>query len=336
MMQPHAWTALGLLQGYIVGSVLMCLFLIVSSLADPVRSDRPVVKVKRSIRFANMIESWITQIKDWPLADELAHRRRLAGENFKDANRISDNVDTNSWGFEEPNGELVRRRISWYLNQRKAVAICPGETTASRFGWLDLPRPRTVAPDSHILGGIRDFEPGENRVQLIWDSIDLEEFLNEVGPKLYIIRVVYDIKNYELIPSELLYEAGLVYETGDWVDEWGCNDHNNEIIECPREIYPPASRKIRFSDEPLPDEVWQPNHDARYKPQRVLLSSNRPTGRNRKRHGSVKILPVCAVNARVEVEIPDSECFYTFKAGGFYEKGQKPTENACKEEEKAV
>lgn len=45
-------------------------------------------------------------------------------------------------------------------------------------------------------------------------------FASEAEMKQYIIRLTYDIAPYFLIPSEILYDAGLVYVTNEWIDDW--------------------------------------------------------------------------------------------------------------------
>jgi hypothetical protein len=220
----------------------------------------------------------------------------------------------------------VKRRITWHLDTRSASALFLGEQFPTKFKWADLPRPpvKTVLPSGALSVYYRDFEPDEDKVRLIWDGVDSESFLNEVELKIFIIRFVYNIIDSHLIPSELLAEANLVYETGDWVDEWWCTDKNTEIIEADRQIYPPANRKIRIASStrqvprPVPGLVGQTSRFSR---------------RSGKPHIHAKVNHQKSTSG---TEIPDDKCFYAFKAGGFYENKQNPLEKACKDEKSSV
>lgn len=221
-------------------------------------------------------------------------------------------------------GGLTRRenplpmRITWHLEERTAIAVFPNEIIPVTFKWRDLPRPRDekVIPQAGITR-FRDFRPGENKVQLIWDGTSCEKFVDEVQLKLFLIRFVYNIDQRFLVPSELLADANLVYETGDWVDEWFCTDQNDEIIECPREIYRPTDRKIRH------------NHiKPRVKPKITHQVVKRSDYRQSQQSLGYEI------PARVEIDrLTDEECFFHFKAGGFYEKKEAAS---CGKGEKAV
>jgi hypothetical protein len=123
------------------------------------------------------------------------------------------------------------------------------------------------------------------------------------------------IGNNELVPSELLADANLVYRD-DWVDEWGCTDKNDDVIECPRILYRPAARKIQIMRGNL-----LPTSGPRFI----------PATRKPRIHAFVDRREIPAI-----IEIPDEKCFYSFRAGGFYEKDQKPLEDACEKGEKAV
>lgn len=216
----------------------------------------------------------------------------------------------------------MRSRITWWLDDRTAVAFDEGSVLPTKFQWRDLPRPRVKEKVKKVgmpssrdrwRGAVRDFKPDEHKVQLLWDGMQTDTFLNEVILKQFIIRMTYNIGNNELVPSELLADANLVYETGDWVDVWGCKDKNDEIIECPREIFRPNDRKIRVY-----------SHVSTHVPRRQNNAKPRIHAKIDKRIYTPS------------VEIPDEKCFFTFRAGGFYEKHQNPLENACQEGEKAV
>ncbi len=213
-------------------------------------------------------------------------------------------------------GASVKRRITWYLGNRTAVAMSPGDALPTKFQWRDLPRPERLVPgfeNNKNVRQCRDFRPDEKKVQLIWDGMNMEDFLDSTVLKIFIIRMVYDIADGVLIPSELLREAGLVYGTGDWVDEWGCTDKNDEIVECARDIFPPKDRKIQLMDFGGRDHrIVTPA-----KPRIHAKIDNR------------RFMPKT-------VDIPDHKCFYTFSAGGFYEKDQDPLEKSCQKGKTAV
>jgi hypothetical protein len=219
------------------------------------------------------------------------------------------------------NGDFdVKRRITWYLEERTAVAMSDGDTSPTKFRWADLPRPKLEgfgmsSPSDTRPVQIRDFREDENKVLLLWDGIQTDEFRNEVILKQFIIRLVYGIANGVLVPSELLADANLVYKD-DWVDEWGCTDRNDEIIECPRDIFRPVGRNIQ-----LMRGNWLPKSGPQF-----VRGPVKP-----RIHAFVDRREIPAI-----IEIPDEKCFYTFRAGGFYEKDQKPVKSSCEKGEKAV
>lgn len=224
---------------------------------------------------------------------------------------------SNPGGLTIIRGDNVRRRINWFLETRTAIAMSDGDVLPTKFQWRDLPRPKIVefgmsSPSDSGRAQIRDFEAHEHKVQLIWDGMNMETFLDEVVLKQFIIRMTYDIANEVLVPSELLADANLVYKD-DWVDQWGCQDANEDVIECPRELYRPANRNIKFGNY---THMGTPRNHQNAKP-RI--------------HAKIDRREIVA-----KIEIPDEKCFYTFRAGGFYEKDQKPDEVACETGEKAV
>lgn len=243
-------------------------------------------------------------------AEHLALNQEVPGSNPGGLTKQDVQRDWDSHGsgrLIKLDGEM-RRRITWHLETRTAIAIFPNEVLPTVFKWRDLPRPQdeSIIPQTGITR-YRDFKPGEHRVQMLWDGDKCETFVDEVQLKMFIMRFVYNIDQRFLIPSEVLADANLVYETGDWVDEWFCLDKNDEIMECPREIYRPDTRRIRFFDQVRREDdrkrVVKRNRDVYYAPQR---SSG------------------YEIPARVEIDrLSDEECFYAFKAGGFYEESQQ-------------
>ena len=112
--------------------------------------------------------------------------------------------------------EFLRRRIKWRQNQ------CTAE----------------ISENDHVLlaWNCRSLEYNDALKELIpleepeWelyaDGISIYSnagaghFKSEEELKCYIIRYTYDFPDYLLIPSELLYDAGLIYVTNCWVDAW--------------------------------------------------------------------------------------------------------------------
>lgn len=196
-----------------------------------------------------------------------------------------------------PAGESVKKRIAWYPTVHLAVVEWQGKGGTSRLQW------RESTEDGSAL--------------MVWDGVQCEKFISVVALKSFIIRMVYDIDEDVLIPSELLAEGHMIYATGDWVDEWGCRDENDEIIECESGVYRPPGRALRA-------EGRVPRH---WSAASQSASPKRKPG-------------VCAnIDMRwsaPKVEIPDIECFYTFRAGGYYEKNQDPLESSCEKGETTV
>ena len=225
---------------------------------------------------------------------------------------------SNPGGLTTINGGMdVKRRITWYLNERTAIAMSDGDVLPTKFQWRDLPRPKVTefgmsSPSDTGLGQIRDFHAEEHKVQLLWDGMQTDTFLDEVILKQFIIRLTYNIGNGILVPSELLADANLVYRD-DWVDMWGCQDKNEDIIECPRDLYRPADRKIQIMRG---NPIFGARHHQNAKPRIHAFIDRR--------------------EITAPIEIPDEKCFFSFRAGGFYEKDQKPIKDACEKGEKTV
>lgn len=195
----------------------------------------------------------------------------------------------------------MRRRITWHLDTRTAIALVIGEALPIVFKWRDLPRPLDEKKTPQLV--FRDFEPGEARVQMLWEGTQCEKFTDEVQLKTYIMRFVYNINIQHLIPSEVLADAGLVYETRDWVDEWYCTDKNSEIVKASGTICRPSTRKIRFLENVKRDYR---GHEA----PRSYAYVTTPV-HQRKYYQGYEIA--------AKPDLSDVKCFYVFKAGGHYE-----------------
>ena len=185
----------------------------------------------------------------------------------------------------------VKKRIVWYLEEKTAVAIAIGELLPTKFQWKKQ----------------KSFNPNKDGVVLLWDGIYSDKFKNEIELKLFLIRLIYNIEDKFLIPSELLADANLVYTTGDWVDEWQCTDKNNEIIECERDIWRPISRKIRYTGYRTPLKLKTYKIDKK-QTQNVYAEK------------AVRY----KIPAKVEINsLEDEKCFFHFKAGGYYSQKQQ-------------
>lgn len=106
--------------------------------------------------------------------------------------------------------EFIRRRIKWQLRRCNAEIFAD---THCSFAWFEK------CYDYH--DGDREFtELSTPEWQLYADGTPDKIFRDESALKRYIIRLTYDLDSHILIPSELLYDAGLVYVTNRWVDTW--------------------------------------------------------------------------------------------------------------------
>ena len=83
----------------------------------------------------------------------------------------------------------------------------------------------------------------------VYTNIGDSHFGSEEELKCYIIRYVYNILSYVLIPSEVLYDAGLIYVTNQWIDTWIAEgsmrvEHLDPLPDKPRQ------RNINFLSQP--------------------------------------------------------------------------------------
>lgn len=83
---------------------------------------------------------------------------------------------------------------------------------------------------------------------LQWEGMIAETFASKVGLMLYLIRMAYSVEAGYLIPSEILYDAGLQYPDG-WIDTWTELDLGDKLIaeiKNPADLEPPANRRIQM------------------------------------------------------------------------------------------
>ncbi len=140
--------------------------------------------------------------------------------------------------------DFLRRRIKWRQSQ------CTAEFTDNAiclFSWH--------CRSMEYNDALKELVPlKELEWELYADGVrtyagrDSDHFKSEEELKCYIIRDVYDFLDYMLIPSELLYDAGLVYANNQWIDDWisyGSNrvEHRNHLPDKPskRNINLPTS-----------------------------------------------------------------------------------------------
>lgn len=117
---------------------------------------------------------------------------------------------------------IIKRRLWW---KGQTAEMVRREAYRDRFHWYRRTRDVTKWVDD------KPVRYEEDTWYLCWEGAGFEYFTTEVELKLYLIRLAYDIQEYHLVPSILLLDAGLWYSTGDWVDQFGCTDKNNEIEE---------------------------------------------------------------------------------------------------------
>ncbi len=104
---------------------------------------------------------------------------------------------------------IIRRRIKW-RNTECAVRV--SADLSCLFTWNHR---------SREMGSLGARSPQTEPVWELYFDGEAEERFSSLGElKCHIIRFVYDIRDEELIPSEVLYDAGLLYVTNEWVDGW--------------------------------------------------------------------------------------------------------------------
>jgi hypothetical protein len=139
--------------------------------------------------------------------------------------------------------EFLRRRIKWRQNQCTAEI---SENERSLIAWNCKSLEYNDALKELVPLKDPEWELYVDGIE-IYANVGDNHFKSEEELKCYIIRYVYDIPGYLLIPSEMLYDAGLVYVTNCWVDDWKtCGyvrvEHRNPLPDKPakRNINLPA------------------------------------------------------------------------------------------------
>lgn len=238
----------------------------------------------------------------------------------------------------------MKRRVVKVGDRRYRVELPGGDM--SQFSYRE--KPRRWDPDSCVY---KDFEPDEDRYILSWEGIFMDTFLTEADVLCFILRFGYSIADDNLIPSEILADVNLVYEAGDWVDEWGCPDQH-EVIFAMGEVQRPPDRNIRFEgypritpkrqgwyegtyidDDGVSRTYYGPSYRAREEvvaeieiPELDFEELEKPAKRRRKVPRDWKDTSECAYGGYgvrrgpMPVQRPDEECVFTLKIGKAAEK----------------
>lgn len=177
--------------------------------------------------------------------------------------------------------EILQRRIFWTPDAARVIIKADGGQTTRQYKWHKKDREFNYRSAR--------FESVRAKHILFVDGMELLDFEHEEDLKEYIIRGVYGLE--ALIPSEVLADAGLVYEDGSWIDEWYNFSEEKKIVPFSGTIFGPYDRNLVLPEtgkSPLPV------------PNREPLP----------RRGN--IIPLIA---RIE-EPPDEDCFFVLESGG--------------------
>jgi len=112
--------------------------------------------------------------------------------------------------------EFLRRRIRWRQNQCTTEIW---ENDRELFAWHCRSLEYNDALKELVPLEEPEWELHADGIRVYTNAGD-GHFRSEEELKCYIIRHVYNLDEYLLIPSEILYDAGMVYVTGCWVDGW--------------------------------------------------------------------------------------------------------------------
>lgn len=190
----------------------------------------------------------------------------------------------------------MKRRISWDFHSHIARVVFPSCPDVEIFSWKNLPLPLNdqINPVGKTYT-FRPFEEDEDKLQLYWNGVPCETFLDETVLKVYLIRFVYNLDIAYSIPSEILADAQLQYSTGKWVDEFFSCKFNGDIIQVDTLIPRPPNRNIKLEGCIFPDQ--KNKNKPHYAPTKNTYSSE-------------KIVKI--------------EASLHFRKGGFYEKLENP------------
>ncbi len=136
----------------------------------------------------------------------------------------------------------MKRRVIKVGYRRYRVELPGGDR--SEFSYREKPRKW----DSNLLSFV-DFEPSEYRFSLWWDGAFMEYLPRELDVLLFIVRFGYGVRDQHLVPSELLADLGLVYQSGSWLDSWGCTGER-EVVFPKGPIKRPLFRNLHLMGYP--------------------------------------------------------------------------------------
>lgn len=134
-----------------------------------------------------------------------------------------------------------RRKILWHPGGHSAIVD---------FGTRNKPDKQEVRWNvSRFMKmvGTNEYTNGQSWI-LRWEEEEVERFTSKVGLMEFLIRMAYPLEAGHLIPSEILYDAGLQYTDG-WIDAWSELDNGEKTIieiENPADLEPPKNRKIQM------------------------------------------------------------------------------------------
>ena len=135
----------------------------------------------------------------------------------------------------------------------------------------------------------------------------MDFFVKEEDVLLFIIRFGYGIIDKHLVPSEILADFNLVYEAGDWVDEWYCSDRHEVIFEL-KGTWRPIDRKIRFGER------------SRTTPKQTEVAAHAEITRSRAEHIGTRFARYLSRKLEKPDLMPDEEGVFTLQSGEAAEK----------------
>ena len=223
--------------------------------------------------------------------------------------------------------ELLRRRISWRHGQ------CTAEDSSTEFyhfSWSRL----NYFYDDEIKDMAEDPDAGWD---LYCNGVPEKQFSSEVFLKCYIIRFIYGVSDWHLIPSELLYDAGLLYANNEWIDRWAQLgtlelEFRKPLPEKPsiRSIRLPGLATKRIIQAPgyRTREKVKEEHRTRPRLLEHFAKKSRPTrdpvrlqkgddlSLTPQEEYEVRLGDYCGAGLDVFDPFEDDECFYVLEVGG--------------------
>lgn len=104
--------------------------------------------------------------------------------------------------------DTIRNRICWD-DEENSCLVDFGSAEAPdihTMRWRTIPKTTPASSTKYVL---------------VWDNVLTVQFGSLPSLKDYIVRLAYGIRDQYLVPSELLYDAGITYQDVKlWVDSW--------------------------------------------------------------------------------------------------------------------